>query len=443
MTNPVNELCTGCGSCVSESNEQLKMKWNKYGFIVPTPSTNSNKTHFELRKYCPFNPSPAKEIQSEDELASIFLNDAQYSDPKVGRYNSTYIGYSKSFRESSSSGGLATAIFHYLLTSKTVDGIYVVRKYKGSYEYQLITNSDDILNMSKTRYIPVTMDSLDEKIKTFDGKIAAVGVACFIKSIRIKQHYNPQYKNKIKFLVGIICGGWKSRFFTDFLADKVGLKNYVNQDYRIKTIDLKADDYYFGAQQNDDSEIRTIRMREVGDMWGTGLFKEEACDYCTDVLSELCDISLGDAWLPGYTEDSRGTSIIISRSKNADHVLSELIKCEELKINEVDKNEIIKSQASSFSHRHDALKFRIFIAKIRRKNIPYVRERLLTSIGVFYAVVQVCRMLTRSKSIKYWYETRDSLKFDNKMQTSLKLLRLTTKVYHKARRIKKKLKLAN
>ena len=37
-----------------------------------------------------------------------------------------------------------------------------------------------------------------------------------------------------------------------------------------------------------------IKMSLLGDMWGTGLFKANACDFCDDVTA-VKDISLGDA----------------------------------------------------------------------------------------------------------------------------------------------------
>lgn len=51
-------------------------------------------------------------------------------------------------------------------------------------------------------------------------------------------------------------------------------------------------------------------MRNLGDMWGTGLFKLNACDFYDDVTTELADISLGDAWLKPYDSDGAGNNII-------------------------------------------------------------------------------------------------------------------------------------
>ena len=36
------ELCTGCGMCVSEDPANLKMVWDENGFLVPHQINNSN-----------------------------------------------------------------------------------------------------------------------------------------------------------------------------------------------------------------------------------------------------------------------------------------------------------------------------------------------------------------------------------------------------------------
>ena len=82
------------------------------------------------------------------------------------------------------------------------------------YEYAISSNKKDLFAASKTRYFPVTLATLMPEIHKLKGKVAIVGVACFIKAIRLAQHTEPKLKDKIPFLVGIICGGVKSRFFT-------------------------------------------------------------------------------------------------------------------------------------------------------------------------------------------------------------------------------------
>ncbi len=147
---------------------------------------------------------------------------------KAGASESAYIGYSKKFRPTSSSGGVATYVFDKLLEQGHVDYLFVVQT-DGSngYRYQVLRRTDDIRKTSKTRYFPVSMDELFTIIERTEGRVAVSGVACFIKAIRLKQHYHPELKDRIPFLVGIICGGLKSRRYTDFLAQSAGISRLL------------------------------------------------------------------------------------------------------------------------------------------------------------------------------------------------------------------------
>lgn len=100
-------------------------------------------------------------------------------------------------------------------------------------------------------------------------------------------------------------------------------------------------------------------MRSVGDMWGTGLFKANACDFCDDVTTELADISLGDAWLAPYSNDGRGTNVIVTRSRLADEIIQTGMMKGSLVIEEIHPEKFIASQQGSFNHRHDGLLYRI------------------------------------------------------------------------------------
>jgi coenzyme F420-reducing hydrogenase beta subunit len=421
-----NNLCVGCGLCVSESTTS-KMHWNEEGFLVPILDNSFNERAIKL---CPFNPVPEEEVKDEDVIALTIFPNSQKEDFKIGRFENTYIGFSKQHRESASSGGIATYIFEKLLIENIVNHLFIVREFNGTYQYQWFENANQIQEISKTRYIPVTMENLFKEIDSKEGKIAVSGVACFIKAIRLKQHYNPVYREKISFLVGIICGGLKSRFFTDYLAQNSGIKgNYKNQEYRIKDKQSLSSDYSFGAF-DENNKFHQMKMAKVGDMWGTGLFKANACDFCDDVTTELADISLGDAWLPEYRSEGLGNSIIITRSLIADSLIREGIENEELFVNIVSKDKIIQSQKASFVHRQDSLEFRKRYLKIKIKK----RDRFVKPISIHYKLVQIYRRKARKRSIVFWRNKPNLICFNKSMKVTFLKLKIATKLNHKLRK---------
>ncbi len=432
-----NNLCTGCGACISEDeHKQAKMIWDENGFLVP--KLGGNSTQEKMISVCPFAP----EQKNEDELGELFLKDSSENyNSKLGYYTNLYAGYAKQFRETSSSGGIATYVFKRLLEEKIVDHLFIVKEKNGEYSYQFFSNFQDITKISKTRYVPVTMVELFEKISTIDGKVAVSGVACFVKAIRLKQYHYPELKEKIPFVVGIICGGLKSKFYTDFLAQSAGcFSEYRNAEYRVKNKESFALDYKFSCVEKNTNKIHMVEMKTLGDMWGTGLFKSNACDFCDDVVTELADISLGDAWIDPYDKSGLGNSIIITRSEKADHIISLGVISGDLQLNLLNTEKIIQSQSGSYNHRHKGLLFRVRSLNENKKIQVNKRKQFLKDQNFLFNIVQKNRLLTREKSINFWKLSYNIVSFNRDIKFSLFMLALFTKINHRYLWLKKKLK---
>jgi coenzyme F420-reducing hydrogenase beta subunit len=434
------DLCIGCGACLyPASQSDLKMSWNDEGFLIPVSDNQDSISEISL-KVCPFNPFPDKEVRTESEIANIFLKDAPNKHLKVGHYYNSYVGYSNKYRLTSSSGGMTTYLIGELLENEIVDAVLTVKDGKNSfYEYSIIRKNDDLIASSQTKYYPVTLGSVMEELKNSDERLAVVGVACFIKSIRLLQHYHPEFKQRIKFTIGIICGGVKSKFFAEYLAGKSGVstKQFNNPKFRIKDYKSTASDYSFGCEDAN-GEQHTIKMGEVGDMWGSGMFKNNACDYCDDVTTELADISLGDAWLNPYNQDGKGTNVLITRSQLAEDLIQKGIEKDELSLDLLAFDKFLSSQQGSFNHRHKGLKYRVKLAEKEGYIIPPKRHDN-EKISLDFKMVQYQRRVVRKLSLVEWAKYKNSVKFDEVMTKPKKILKTKTRIYHYVRAIKKKL----
>lgn len=435
------DLCTGCGACLyhTQSNE-WSMNWNNEGFLVPTVKNGECQMNEIAINVCPFNPYPTKDVRTEDELANIYLKDAPNYHSRVGRYYNTYVGYSEHFRLTSSSGGLATYILTELFEQKLVDAVITVGEGGSNhYEYKLIKRKKDLLATSKTKYYPVTMAEALNKLKSLDGKVAVVGIGCFIKAVRLLQHYNPELRDKIIFTIGIICGGLKSKFFGEYLSAKAGVQNneFTKPQFRIKDYESTAGDYSFGCVDGQGDE-RQVKMRTVGDMWGTGMFKCNACDFCDDVTTELADISLGDAWMPPYNNDGKGTNVIVTRSALAEKLVNNGIQTDKLKVQPMAFETFLSSQQGSFNHRHKALKYRIHKAEKQGVTIPPKRHNN-EDISFDFKWVQKQRREVRKNSLLFWSNTHDVVIFEEEMRKSLSKLQKATLVYHYKRALLNKI----
>lgn len=433
----LNDLCIGCGMCISECpTKAISMDFNSSGFIEPK-LTGVCEGDSSCLNVCPFNIMPIDDLVNENKISDHFIDNFSNQNPMLGKVISTYAGHSNLNRENASSGGIITWVLQTLIEKKIVDYIIAVSDNPNGDEnlfgYVITNNIKEINNLAKTKYYPITMEKIIMQIESTNFTYAITAIPCFVKAIRLKQYYNNDLKNRIKFIVGIFCGGMKSSFFTEYLSDKINVKGsqIKNPKYRIKNTDSSASDYSFGFDSDDCN--KTIRMKDVGDMWGTGLFKHNACDFCDDLTSELADISLGDAWISPYLEDGRGANIIITRTKLADELVQFGIDNDELNLKDISEEEVYLSQKGGFNHRRYGLRYRLLINKLLSKVIPVKRENP-SLINPFFMLVQILRSKIRKNSIKYWLKYGNSQNFDKKMKFGLFQLKLATKIYHISRK---------
>lgn len=433
-----NDICIGCGVCSSFCpHRSISMQLNDNGFWNPVQNGVCCNDGSCI-SVCPFNPF-ATSAQSEDALADSFLTTANQFKRKIGKYRKLYIGYSDPFRISSASGGIATYVLSRLLEQKIVDHVFTVTASKevpskDYFEYSVVSNQEQLRAASSTKYYPVTMDKVFNQIERTEGRIAIVGVGCFVKAIRLSQQKQPALKNKIPFVVGIICGGLKSSFYTEYLAGQVGIqpRDIVAPNYRVKSLNSRSDDYSFSAIDAATKERRAVQMKTLGDMWGSGLFKNSACDFCDDVTTELADISVGDAWLKPFCFDGRGTNVVIVRSQSAENILVEGEKTSSVSINTLSLEDFLQSQRGSFHHRHDALQYRRRRAIQAGRRIP--QKRYDTYIPIDFRLVQRCREETRKNSLTLWKKTKKRVRiFDMLMLPFTLKLKVATKLYHASR----------
>lgn len=361
-----NGYCIGCGACSSVKGSPFEIQMNEYGNLIAFPKHDLDKSDAKVMRICPFS----NQARNEDEISQHFFPAVENVDTKIGKHLACFAGYVTrgDFRKKGSSGGIGKWIGYMLLKEKMIDYFVQVKPNLTDdpkaplFDYTIISDKDEILKGSKSAYHPVSLVTVLKSIKEHKGRYAITGVPCFIKALRLLSLQDAELKDRLKYTIGVICGGMKSANQSKMIGWHLGVspENITRIDFRGKYKDKSAYNKKYQVWSNKDQIERYINAGELyGADWGLGFFKPKACDFCDDVVGETADISIGDAWLPQFIEDPGGTTIIAVRNAEILKQIKKYTDNGTLLLHELTAEELGKSQEGGFRHRREALSFRI------------------------------------------------------------------------------------
>lgn len=302
----------------------------------------------------------------------------------LGYYQSLYIGYvaESDFRAKGTSGGIATWILCELLREKLVDGVINVKcvgKGNPMFKYEISHTIEEVREGAKTKYYPVELSEVLKLVRDVPGRYAVIGIPSFIYAIRLLQRQSPIFKERIPYTVGIICGHQKTTCFSESIAWQSGITpgNLEFIDFR-KKIPTEPANKEFVELKGKISGKEVDLVKPMSDFpesnWGLGLFKVQASDFVDDVFNETADIVLGDAWLPKYEKDGKGTNIVIIRNEQIAKIVDSAAISNRLHLERADYTDVLKSQAAGIRHTYTELSYRLY--KCDRENIWRPKERV-------------------------------------------------------------------
>lgn len=393
-----NDYSYGSGA-FAVLNKKIKMELNEYGEYKPNLKyvLTNKEEDIPLQMVCPnSDKSP-----NEDEISKKLYGGVpgiKY-DNRIGYYKELYAGHvvEGDYRKNASSGGFGTWIFKELFERNLIDGVIHVKENHDQedqilFKYDISRTVEEIQAGAKTKYYPVEFSQVINKIKEMPGRYAIIGIPSFIMSIRLLAQQDPIVNDRIKYTIGLICGHQKSTKFAECLAWQVGIEpgNLKSIDFRKKVPNAPANSYgveITGLINGKEVTITKSMNEFIGHNWGQGFFKSNASDFTDDVMNETADVTLGDAWLPEYTADSKGNNVILVRNEIIANILEEGIRSKKVKLDNISVETIVKSQASHFQHTREELGYRLYKKDKQgqwrpkkripaSKDIPFYRKRI-------------------------------------------------------------------
>ena len=337
-----NSLCSGCGTCIALCpNKAIKMNINHVkGIYIPIIEEKKCNNCEKCYNICPGRHVDFRQLNLE-----IFSKEPENF--LVGNYLNCYIGCSKDYdiRFHSSSGGLITQILIYALEEGIINGVIVTKMSKDhplEPDVFIARTTNEIIEASKSKYCPVPVNvCLEEILKTKkEEKFAVVGLPCHIHGIRKAETLNKELKGKIVLTIGLLCN-----HVPNFWGTEIFLKKFNLNKSDIKELNYRGDGWpgTIGILK-ENGEKNMISYSDFWNFAGSSLFYPKRCLMCIDGTSEFSDVSFGDAWLPEFSKDKIGVSIIISRNQISEKILNSMKLDNYIKISKITPERLIRSQ---------------------------------------------------------------------------------------------------
>ncbi|MBN1920596.1 MAG: Coenzyme F420 hydrogenase/dehydrogenase, beta subunit C-terminal domain [Anaerolineae bacterium] len=435
--------CSGCGVCVGVCPTQaIRMDWNELGMLEPVQGHGECTSCYRCSAVCPFADGlvPNQINPNEDELARTLFDGVRgHHDTALGFYQECLVGYAPATRMAGSSGGMGTWLSLRLLKWGVADKVISVAATGGDippfFRYTVSSTPEEVMSCAKSRYYPVQVADAFQRVRQERGRYAIIALPCVLKAIRLAQRLDDTLRENIVFCIGSFCGGQKTAHYLEYLAARSGISHddCISADFRVKNEGRPATCYSFTCTHRaTPATERKLDMCSIGDMWGTGLFKPNACEYCDDITAELSDVSLGDAWLPEYVGDWRGTSLMIVRSDVARQLVSAGRSQGDIELEPISPSQIVKSQAGNYRHRRKGLAYRLYFAVREHRAVPRKRiQRLHIIVNPLKARLYEERAQVQRLSHTAWLRQRDVMGidlFEKDMALPLRTLKTWTRL---------------
>jgi coenzyme F420 hydrogenase subunit beta len=376
-------MCVGCGACGVATSGAIPVTLGRYGVYEAKLEEVSEADRRSGSAVCPFSDEAA----DESELGVPSPPPDVAYDPQIGAHTLVRGGRLTDQEEllASSSGGLTSWTLKRLIETGQIDAvIHVTSTPEGPelFEYTVSDSAQQIDSRKKSHYYATTLDRVLTGVRGDGRKYAIVGVPCYIKAARLLCRQDALLKNQLAYFIGIVCGHLKSQFFAESMAWQDGTPpdSLEAVDFRLKNPDRRAVDYDFGSKARGASSFNRQRNSEhVGAGWGHGAMQPEACNFCDDIFAETADVVFGDAWLPQYESNWRGTNILVSRNALIDRLLTDGEYTGEIELEQLTPRDAVQSQAGNFRHRRDGLAVRLADDISKGLSVPI--KRVEPSLG--------------------------------------------------------------
>lgn len=292
------QLCVSCGSCEVICKKKAISFVLKYGMYVPQVDASICNDCGLCSRVCPSSPIDVPQTYGTLDIEKEDVD--------------SYTVYAKNaeVRLTGTSGGVISQMIIHLLQQGLYKQAYVLKQNpaeKGLLRVEKITSANQVLQAAKSKYVPVSIQSVINDITEKNiADAIVVGTPCQILAIRNALSLTKTSRDNILFL-GLFCERIMNYNVLDYYRYRFG-------DFSQFNFRDKQNGWWPGGT--------TIRFAEKQICVNASLrmqlkqyFCVSRCRHCFDGLNQLADISFGDCYLPNEGTMFGKSSIVVRTEK--------------------------------------------------------------------------------------------------------------------------------
>jgi len=337
-----DSLCHGCGTCEAACpKDAIEVSYeDARGIFLPEVDADLCDDCGICVQTC---PGFQLDLKVKPEAQTTLKEH-----PLIGSFDAIYRCFTNDNdrRQRAASGGIITEALSYMLDNGLVDGAIVTRmsdKNPLRAEGYIARNSADLVASQKSKYCPVPLNTILKSLvreKTTE-KYVFVGLPHHVHGLRLLQRAHPHLNESITLVISSFTAHVPSQHATEFILYKNGIRNE----------DVETIEYRGGGNPG--------RMRIVTKDGGEHLVPHFHWTYSGhafpmffypvrewlyfDKMSEWADISVGDNWMKGLSEQA-GASTAVVRSLEAHDLIRKLVLDERIVTSPMSSDDLVRDQ---------------------------------------------------------------------------------------------------
>jgi coenzyme F420 hydrogenase subunit beta len=241
-------------------------------------------------------------------------------------------------------------------------------------EARLVDNAAEVLASSGSWYLPVALEAAIRLARREGARLAVVGLPCHLQAWRRAASIDPRIGGALAMTVGLFCDHLVDWRFWQLLARLAD----VPAD-KIAAVRFRGEGWPGAVRFTlEDGSVRSIPYRDSlrRVLWKSYVFTPRRCLLCQDALSECADVSAGDAWLPAFAGDDKGTNALVVRTPRGEDLVNRLVARGRLAVSPMDPGELVRSQRVQLLMKKRLVGARFRLARLAGGEVPVVGAAL-------------------------------------------------------------------